>query len=346
MRLLFMALFPSVLGAQCPLNTADHFSCQSAGGNTQITLSADAEFLWETFDVPASGSLRISGPFTSRHLSTRRSTIAGDLTADGPLTIISSSGIFVTGRVTAPSLIFSALPEVGPNQFRGNGRGESVILGRTATVTASENNALILGGNLQVTGNLRASQGQVTLIATGSDTLTGPEFQIPSSPNSNPRTRVDTRGLIQAPSIEIYSEGFLSNQGRITGNEISLTAGTQILHSLSPNSVIEGNLVTSPRTILQGRVIRPSDGNNPGGISTTLGFPDLESGSFSGKSKTKLLPSQYSASSVARSRLPSAVSLKNLKKKKPTQKTLVATRGVKSKKKAKKRSFFGIVTKK
>jgi len=226
--------------------------------------------------------------------------------------------------------------------FQALGGPRGLNISRSGEVSATRGNAALLGSSIQVFGNLRASKGEAVIISSDSEIISGRDFfRTPGSTPDN-SSQVLTLGSVVAPVVEIYSEGFISNRGEIRGNTISLEAGESITHSLAPGSVIEGQLDTKGKAVLEGRLISPDDGNNPGGVSTTLGFPDLESGSFTGKTKTVLLPSQFSASTVSRSRLPSATSFKNKMKKK----TRVVTRGAKSKKKVRKRSFFGVVTKK
>ena len=155
-----------------------------------------------------------------------------------------------------------------------------------------------------------------------------------------PLARATNRGTMEGQFVDIYSEGFFENGGRLAGRQISIEA-QGIAHNNTPGSFIETpNLRLKPNVILDGPVINPNDGNNPGGVSTTLGFPDLASGSFAGKKKTRLRPTQYAPSTVNRSRVPSAVS----RQAKTSPNTRIASRGTPAKKKsAKKRSFFGMV---
>jgi len=334
--------------AQCPANSSPHFDCLSAGGNTQITLFADAELSWDRFNVPSGGTLDITssgGIFSSRHLTPGLlpTSIAGPITTDGPFTLINSGGINVTptGSITAPTLTLSSLPALDQNTFQGTTRSRQLIV--SGNLTATSGDATILAYQTTHNGSLSAPSGKVTLISTGSERVTGSSFnRTPTTAPARPLARATNQGSIQAPVIEIYSEGFIQNGGRIVGNQITLEA-LGIAHNNTPGSVIiTPNLTTIPDTTLEGVVLNPGDGSNPGGISTTLGLPDLASGSFSGKKKTKLLPTQFSSSTVTRSRVPTAVS-----KRKKSSPSRLATRGsVKKKSSSKKRSFFGVVTSK
>ena len=335
--------------AQCPSTPSPHFDCTSAGGNTQITLFQNAELQWDRFDVPAGGSLDITssgGLFSSKHLSIGffQSSINGAITADGSFTLVSPAGIRLEsgGSITAPSITLSTLPSIGPDSFQGNRRsGQMVINGN---LRATSENATLLGFQTTISGSVTAPAGKVTLISTSSEVISGPAFQKTGNPVPDSDARVTTRRNIEAPVVEIYSEGFIENSGRITGNQIRLEA-TRVAHDDRPGSVITtpNLIIVATDALIDGPIVNPNDGSNPGGISTTLGLPDLASGSFTGKEKTTLLPAQFSASRLKSSRVPSAVS----RKAKATPNSQLATRGntpAKPKITAKKSSFFGIVT--
>lgn len=335
--------------AQCPANSVPHFDCISAGGNTQITLFADAELSWDGFNVPSTGSLDITssgGIFASRHLVTGLGSarIAGPITADGPFTLVTPAGLSIStqGNINAPSILLSTLPALNRSTYEGTASSRQLI--NRGNLTATSGDLTLLGYQITNNGTLAAPSGKITLISSGSETISGPDFQrTPGKTPDHPLARTTNRGQIEAPIIEIYSEGFIQNGGRIAGDRISLEA-LGLVHNNTPGSVIiSPDLTLVPNVLLDGPVIDPNDGSNPGGVSTTLGFPDLASGSFSGTKKTKLLPTQFSSSTISRARVPSAVS------KRPTThlNSRLATRGsTKKKTSAKKRSFFGMVTSK
>ncbi|MDB4384188.1 hypothetical protein N9Z79_08885 [Akkermansiaceae bacterium] len=331
--------------AQCPANLAPHFDCVSAGGNTQITLFADAELSWDRFHVPVGGSLHISssgGIFSSRHLVTglNRAGIEGPITADGPFTLISRGlGISPEGGITAPSMILSTLPALDQYAFQGTTSARSFV--NNGTLLSATGDLTVVGYQITNKGTMSAPSGRVNLVATGSETVALPDLQrTPGGQPGRPLARATNRGIMEGQFVDIYSEGFFENGGRLAGRQISIEA-QGIAHNNTPGSVIETpNLRLKPNVILGGPVINPNDGNNPGGVSTTLGFPDLASGSFAGKKKTLLRPTQYAPSTVNRSRVPSAVS----RQAKTSPYTRIASRGTPAKKKsAKKRSFFGMV---
>ncbi len=326
---------------QCPQSSASsHFSCVSSGGNTQITLFDDVELAWDRFEVPAGETLSITGGFTSRHLSTQRAVVAGDIQADGSFTLIAPSGLSVSGEISAPSVLLSTLPLVEDGAaFEAPRRvGQAIVQGG---VEATAGDATLLGSVVRVTGSVKAPSGTVRIIATDRDRVSSSDFSRQQNSAAFSNSRVQAQGDIEGAMVEIYTSGFLTNRGRIAGQSVDLEASL-ITHVNTPGSVIESNMLTlNPNFALDGELVGFDDGSNPGGVSTTLGFPDLESGSFVGKEKTKLLPTQFSASQVSRSQLPSALAVK--KKKSAAKKTRVVTRG--TKKKVKKRSFFGAVKK-
>ncbi|MDB4438499.1 hypothetical protein N9195_02815 [bacterium] len=331
--------------AQRPANLAPHFDCVSAGGNTQITLFADAELSRDGFNVPAGGSLDISssgGIFSSRHLVSglNRASINGPITADGPFTLISRGiGISSGGSITAPSVVLSTLPALDQNTFQGTTSARSFI--NNGTLLSTTGDLTVIGYQITNSGTMAAPSGEVNLVATESERVSFPSLQrTPGGQPGRPFARATNRGTMEGQFVDIYSEGFFENGGRLAGQRISIEA-QGIVHNNTPGSIIEtSDLGLMPDVILDGTVIDPTEGNNPGGVSTTLGFPDLASGSFAGRKKTRLRPTQYASSTVNRSRVPSAVS----KRAKSDSSTRVASRGTSPKKKtAKKRSFFGMV---
>ena len=343
----FLGLCP-IAWAQCPNTPSPHFDCTSAGGNTQITLFQNAELQWDRFDVPAGGSLNITssgGLFSSKHLTSGlfQSSINGPIIADGAFTLVNSAGIRLDsgGNINAPSITLSTLPLLDSDAFQGNRRSGQMII--NGNLNATSGNATLLAYQTTISGSVTAPAGRVTLISTGSEVITGPGFQRTGDPQTGSDARVTTRRNLEAPIVEIYSEGFIQNSGRIAGDQVILQANT-IAHDNRPGSIIiTPNLTITRGSILEGSILDPNDGSNPGGISTTLGLPDIASGSFTGSQKTTLLPTQFSTSNLKRSLVPSAVS----KKEKPASRSALATRGsspAKTKTSAKKSSFFGIVT--
>ena len=346
-RLIPVLLTPALTWGQCPSTPSpSHFSCTSAGGNTQITLFADAELSWDRFNVPAGGSLDIRSAggagFSSRHLTPGniQSKIEGGITADGPFTLVNSAGIQIpiSGSISAPSIFLSTLPMTGSESFQGFTRSGQMIV--SGNLRAGSGDVTLLGYQISTSGVLQAPNGKVTVISTGSQVVEGSDFQL--SPEEGPvdsKARTTNRGFIQAPVVEIYTEGFLQNSGRIQGGQVTLDGRRGVLHDSSPGSMlIYDELFLPSGGLREGPELNGTEGNNPGGVSTTLGLPDLEKGSFASKRKTTLLPTQFSSSNVSRSRVPSAVS-----RKKTTGSSRLATRGAASKKSAKKRSFFGTV---
>lgn len=348
MKIVFSILLtPTLAWGQCPSTPSPDFSCTSAGGNTRITLFANAELKWDRFDVPMGGSLDISsvggGSFASRHLTPGNfpSTIAGGITADGPFALVNSAGISMknTGSIFAPSILLSTMPVSKNNlqSFQGSTRSGQMLL--SGSLRASSGDVTLLGYQMTTGGNIQAPNGKVTVISSGSQVVDG-NYQIsPPEGERNSRARVSNRGAMIAPVVEIYSEGFLQNNGRIQGQHVTLNAPRGVLHENSPGSMIIADDLSLPNGgLIQGPLLNGTEGNNPGAVSTSLGLPDLKKGTFAGKRKTTLLPTQFSSSNLSSSRVPSAVS-----RKKATGSSRLATRGSAKKKSSKKRSFFGTV---
>jgi len=147
--------------AQCPANSTPHFDCLSSSGNTQIPLFADAE----------------TGPSPS--------TIAGPITADGPFSLLLTRGqglnISDQGSITAPSIFISALPALSSDTYQGSTRARQLT--NTGNITASSGDLSILAYQFTNNGQLSSSSENITLISTGSETISGPNFQRSPTPN-------------------------------------------------------------------------------------------------------------------------------------------------------------------
>ncbi|MGJ8697860.1 MAG: hypothetical protein ACSHYF_16195 [Verrucomicrobiaceae bacterium] len=334
--------------AQCPLGPSPHFMCTSAGGNTDITLFNNADLNWTGFTLPATDSLNITsagGPFASTHHVSGTALIDGSITSDGPFTLIAPRGIRMNGTIHAPAVTLSTLPLTGGN-FQGSLRVRDMIV--NGDIHASSGDLTLLSLRQTIGGNLEAPSGKVTLISAETSTVSQADLSITPASGSLGGAQVRTRGTITAPTIEIYSDGFISNSGRFQtsapGNSVTLTAPFGVAHDNRPGSLIQTGQLTVNQgftSLLEGPIEGPQDGSNPGGVSGVSEIPDLKKGTFTAKRKTTLLPTQFSSSNVSQSQLPSV-----LKKSPPRPATTLATRGSTSKKSAKKRSFFGLVTKK
>lgn len=343
--------FGSDLLAQCPSTLPHGVTCSSGGGNTILTLERDAEVSWGAFSFAPQQHLTITSAgnssFSSTHTVRRGvALVEGTITADGPFSLFANGGIQISGTVSAPAVTLSTLPAISSNTFlAGRTRSQLTVSG---DVTATRGELTVLGNSVNTSGALEAPRAKLTIISAGSGTVELEPNAPPTIARERPRSsRAINRGRLASPVIEIYSEGTIFNSGQILtsgqGNRVLLSAARSITHDDRPGSVIEtGNLRTIPETVLRGPIVDPDDGANLGGASTTTEFPDLASGRFTASTRTTLLPSQYSSSTVAGTRLPAT-----LQKASKQKKTILATRGStgkKQKKRSRKRSFFGTVT--
>lgn len=289
--------------------------------------------------------LSSGGVFSSKHVVNGPTLINGDITADGPLTILSNNVLRVDGSITAPEVTLSTLPNLG-GQYVGTSRARELIVSASGSVMATDGPLTVLAHRQRIDGTLEAPAGKMTLIAADSATVNETTLEVMPASFQPQSAQVETRGTLKAPVIEIYSDGFITNSGRIEtfgpSSAVFLDASGGIDHRNAPGSIIIASQLVpqAPQVILTGTTSDPNEGNNPGGQSTAVEFPDLANGSFQGKRKTILRPTQFSSSTVSQNRLPSV-----LKPEKKRSSNALATRGGPSKKKSKKRSFFGIVTK-
>ncbi len=365
--MLWFSIGTALLFAECPTGNVAHFSCESVGGNTEITLRADTELLWDTFDVPAGGRLRIAsegGRYTSFHrvLGSGGANILGNIEADGGFfLVVEGIDIGAGAGISAPSLFLSSLRPVDPNVPLAEATlgVPSSLFPNTSIITrgrmeATEGGITLVGETVQqIGGSSIANHGVVRMIAMASGV-----FSL-SSMDRFSGERIDedrlsslvTGGVVEGLYVDLYSQDFLTNAGLIDGGVVRVEAGRLIVNEAGNGARIQSKyFFPVPAKTDPGVFVDPSDGSNPGGISTTIGLPDMNGRSFAGPKSTRLLPTHFAPTPMNRSRLRSAVSKgdrKDLKEKgRPRGKRVTKAVSVRSKKrktKSKKRSFFGAI---
>jgi filamentous hemagglutinin family protein len=268
-------------------------------GSAVVRLRSASRIDWQPFSLDAGESLRIrseNGSFASLHrvrggLPAR---IDGSVVADGPFYLVSPGGVSVgtTGSVQAPRVFMSALgaaDEVsllngGSTTFSQAGSGLVDISG---AVQASGGLLTLVGANLSVTptGSLRAPGGQVQAIAADTATVSGSGptgvTSLPPGPrNPASRANLTTTGRIVARRIDLISEGFIRNGGRLDtsgpGNRVLLSA-TASTHELRPRNasiIITDDLIAEGEFRPEGPVISPRDGANPSAVGGQRQTPD------------------------------------------------------------------------
>lgn len=318
---LLLAVFAQVAGAQCPTSLPPGATCAELGSVTTLTLSNDAVFQWQNFSVAPGMSLLVEsvggGAFSSTHLVNPRAVarIGGEVRADGAFALNAPRGIRVerTGAVTAPEVSLEALEQRTDGTFVGSGFGRGVTnLGRVEA-----GSALVVGGSFTNAGSLVVTEDLA--VAVGSQGVLTSDGNGLSQFSAS---TVQNAGQIQGRTVRIFSEGFVQNSGAVVsrgeGNRLAIE-GFQISHDDRPGSVIESSdLQLIPDTPLQGTVIVPDDGANPGGQSQTVTVPDLARGTFRGETRTTLLPTQFSSVPVNRQKRRSPVAVAQGKSEKKT----------------------------
>lgn len=318
-RLSFRALWPAALAAGAatglaraqhpgpPLSRAGTVTLGAASiergagdGSAIVRLRSPSRIDWQPFTVAAGESLRFlseNGPHASLNVvrGGLPARIDGRVTADGPLYLISPGGISVgaAGTLQAPRIFMSALAAAdeaaflngGPVTFSKTGSGLVEING---TVTATGGLLTVAGANLSVgpTGSLRAPDGQVQAVAADTAAVSGSASEgiaeLPPGPrHPASRANLTNTGHIAAGRIDLVSEGFIRNGGRLetagTGNRVRLSA-TAITHEARPRNasiIITDDLVAEGEFRPEGPVISPRDGANPSGVGGQRQTPRL-----------------------------------------------------------------------
>lgn len=320
-------LAAAVAAAQSlPVVTHGEAQVLRQGDDTMVRLNKSSRLEWREFLVPEKGQMRFLSTGEPRaSLNVVRGNvparILGDLSADGPFYLISPAGITVgsQGRITAPQVLLSALPaqddlallEGRPTTFQNRVGGNSSV-SVAGQVVATNESLTVLAPSVQVSGVLEARQGTVRVIGADQQPVQGPdaqgEFQM--TPDGAFKT-VSNNGRITGARVEILSDGFIQNGGRLESLGTPASASVVRLASRSTRHELKtGSAIVTRRLQVegpfeqQGPVIFPQDGANPsalGGIRQTprLSRPGFFTNAEAGMTQLSHSPLQNPAASTS-----------------------------------------------
>jgi filamentous hemagglutinin family protein len=288
-------------------------------GSAVVRLRSASRIDWQPFSLDPGESLRIrseNGSFASLHrvrggLPAR---INGSVVADGPFYLVSPGGISVgaTGSVQAPRVFMSALAAADEVSLLNGGsttfsKAGSGLVDISGAVHASGGLLTLVGANLTVTptGSLHAPGGQVQAVAADTAIVSGSGpagvTSLPPGPrNPASRANLTTTGRIVGWRIDLISEGFIRNGGRLDtsgpGNRVLLSA-TASTHELRPRNasiIITDDLVAEGEFRPEGPVISPRDGANPSAVGGQRQTPRLSQPGFITQSDSRTTQLAYS----------------------------------------------------
>jgi filamentous hemagglutinin family protein len=271
------------------------------GPLTTVNLTGPARIEWQDFNLAAGREIHYlsqGGSFPSLNVvrSPAPAVIDGRISADGPFYLISPGGLQVgtNGRIEAPRTLLSTMLPAGDARLLTDGSGSFMpnadgLLGIDGTIETAGGPLTILSGTISIgnTARLRANGREIRMAAVDSSpvhiTAAGGPLTAPSTGGTG---QVNTIGWIDARRVEIVSDGFLLNGGRITalgqGNQIRLAA-SEITHESGPDNtsvIATSSLVVDGPFRQVGRVLRPDDGANPGVTAGLRQTPLLASEGF------------------------------------------------------------------
>jgi filamentous hemagglutinin family protein len=277
----------------------------ATAGSALVRLRAPSRLEWEPLHVGAGETLRIqseTGSMASLHVvrGALPARLEGRVVADGPFYLVSPGGVHLAAgaHVQAPRVFMSALAAAdesallagAPTGFAKTGSGLVELHG---TVEAAAGQFTVLGANLSVgpTATLRAPGGQIQLTAVDTQAVTASGATgmagVPPGPRSpDSRANLTTRGHLVARRIDLVSEGFLRNGGRLEtagpGNRVLLSAlaSTHESRPRDESIIITDDLVTDGEFRPEGPVISPRDGANPSPIGGVRQTPRLSQPGF------------------------------------------------------------------
>lgn len=306
------------------------------GEDTLVRLHEGSRLEWQGFTVSEKGSLRFEsqkgGPFPSLNVvrGADAAIINGRVIADGPFYLISPAGIIIngTGSVQAPSVLLSALEPDNDLELLRGGRttfrtrpgaaDRSVSIG--GRVAATSGSLTVLGPRVLIKGSnpdqgeLEARNGVVRVIAAKEQAVTGPDANggYTMARGNVVDERFTNTGRITAARVDILSDGYLRNGGRIealgtvgAANGVVRLAAPKITHELKPTSVIlTHRLETDGPFVQEGPVIFKNDGANPsalGGVRQTprLSRPGFLTNAEAGMTQLSHSPLQNGATSTS-----------------------------------------------
>ncbi len=314
-RALLVLVLPAGLAradlAVGPAGAGPNAVVQTAGALTTVSLTGPARIEWQDFTLAAGRELHFlsqnGGAFPSLNLvrSPVPAVVDGRISADGPFYLISPGGVQVgsSGRIEAPGVMLSTMLPANDSRFLTDGAGVFMpdslggAIGVDGTIETSGGPLVILSGTVSTGGlaRLRAQGGDVRIAAVDSSPVSvSPSAITPVISGARGGGLVNTTGWIEARRVEIVSDGFIVNGGRLTslgqGNSIRLAA-PDIVHESRPDgsSVILTTALSVDGAFRQvGAVLQPSDGANPAVAAGLRQTPRLSGSGFI----TKVEPGQ------------------------------------------------------
>ncbi|HEX2748950.1 MAG TPA: filamentous hemagglutinin N-terminal domain-containing protein [Verrucomicrobiales bacterium] len=290
---------------------------QANGPVTVVNLTGPARIEWQDFSLAAGREIhylsRDGGGFPSLNIvrSPAPAVIDGRITADGPFYLISPGGIQVGsgGRIEAPRVLLSTMTPAdgarvladGGGTFTPDGAGGAV--GVDGTIETAGGPLIVLSSTI-TTGpqaRLRSPGGEVRLAAVDSSPVrVAPAGSALTAASTGGSGLISTTGWIDARRVEIVSDGFLVNGGRITatgqGNQVRLAA-SDIVHEARADSasvILTSSLTVEGPFRQSGPVLGPTDGANPAVAAGLRQTPRLSSEGFI----TKVEPGQTQLSTA------------------------------------------------
>ncbi len=356
---LLLLLFAVPLRAEVavvPGGAGPNAAVHAAGPLTTVHLTGPARIEWQSFQLAAGRELHFlsqsGGAFPSLNVvrSPVPAQVDGRITADGPFYLISPGGVQVgvTGRIEAPRVLLSTLPPAEASRLLTEGGGVFLpdafggAIGVDGVIETSGGPLTVLSGTV-FTGpqaRLRAPGSDVRIGALDSSAVQVTAAGIaPVTAAARGSGLVNTTGWIEARRVEIVSDGFVVNGGRLAApgpaGSVRLAA-PDITHESRPDgsSVILTTALSVEGAFRQsGAVLDPSDGANPAVAAGLRQTPRLSVRGFITKvdpGQTQLSHAPLQAPATAASAVPPPV--------KRSANLAIRRRGAGTVKKA---SFFG-----
>ena len=276
---------------------------QVNGPLTTVNLSAPARIEWQDFNLATGREIHFlsqnGAGFPSLNIvrSPAPAVIDGRITADGPFYLISPGGLQVgtSGRIEAPRVLLSTMMPTDASRLLADGSGTFApdvnggAVGVDGTIETAGGPLIILSATISTGGQarLRSAGGEVRLAAVDSGPVqVGPPGSPLAARSTGGTGLINTTGWIDARRVEIVSDGYLTNGGRITalgqGNQVRLAASETVHESHADNSSV---IVTSSLTVdgpfrQIGAVIKPDDGPNPSVAAGLRQTPRLSTEGF------------------------------------------------------------------
>ena len=235
----------------------------SGSGATQTVTQTSKRAIidWQSFSLSPGEVTNFVLPSSSSAILNRvtggnPALLLGDLTSNGQVYLIDSSGVVIgpKGRIQTAAFAASTLDlsnaaflQGGPLQFSG---GSAASITNFGAIETSAGDVVLIGLNITNQGTLKAPNGQA-ILAAGGTVLYVPDGQsaVLVAPAAAPAS-IDNEGMIAAASAQLRAAGSayalaVNNGGTISATTVTQSGGQVVLDGGAGDVVASGDIAAT-----------------------------------------------------------------------------------------------------